>query len=302
MSAMNWGAFDLNLLVVFDAVMQERSVTRAGRRLALSQSAVSHALSRLRHVLKDELFVRSPDGMVPTPRAAQLAEPLSRALGEMRLALELERFAPAGSDRRFDIAVNNYAAIALAPAVVAAVARAAPRLRLDLRPSGTLDLLERLDRGELDLAIADGIDPGKRFVRRTLIEDSFVVVMRRDHPAGRPAPTADDFARLEHLAITSSGEDISFVDDWFAARGGQRRIAHGAPYLAALRILAGSDLVAIFSGRIATQFLREGSLQAHPLPFSAPTLRADMLWHRRLENQPAHRWLRETIAAACAGL
>jgi DNA-binding transcriptional LysR family regulator len=102
---MNWGAFDLNLLIVFDAVMQERSVTRAGGRLGLSQPAVSHAPGRLRHMLKDELFIRTPDGMTPTPRAEQLAEPLRRALDDMQLALEPETFVSAEASHRFVIAV-----------------------------------------------------------------------------------------------------------------------------------------------------------------------------------------------------
>src|ERR1700692_2838935 len=104
---MNWGAFDLNLLIVFDAVMQERSVTRAGSRIGLSQPAMSHALNRLRHRLKDELFIRTPGGMVPTPRAEQLALPLRRALSEMQLMLEPEEFVPAKSARSFTLAVDN---------------------------------------------------------------------------------------------------------------------------------------------------------------------------------------------------
>src|SRR5580704_211063 len=112
---MNWGAFDLNLLIVFDAVMQERSVTRAGSRIGLSQPAVSHALGRLRHMLKDELFVRTPEGMAPTPRAEQLAEPLRRALNDMQIALEPEIFDPSEADRQFVIALNNYAAVIVAP-------------------------------------------------------------------------------------------------------------------------------------------------------------------------------------------
>src|SRR6202790_2506757 len=98
---MNWGAFDLNLLVVFDAVMQERNVTRAGQKVGLSQPAMSHALNRLRYMLKDQLFVRTPEGMVPTPRAEQLAAPLRRALNDMQLALEPEAFVPSQADRRF---------------------------------------------------------------------------------------------------------------------------------------------------------------------------------------------------------
>src|ERR1700674_2948305 len=133
---MNWGAFDLNLLIVFDAIMQERSVTRAGGRIGLSQPAVSHALGRLRHMLKDELFIRTPDGMVPTPRAEQLAEPLRRALNDMQLALEPETFVPREASRQFVIALNNYAAVVLASSLLMAVTDVAPRLRLDLRPTG----------------------------------------------------------------------------------------------------------------------------------------------------------------------
>src|SRR5260221_1192818 len=138
MLGMNWGAFDLNLLIVFDAVMQERNVTRAGRRVGLSQPAMSHALNRLRHMLKDELFVRTPEGMAPTPRAEALALPLRNALSEMQLALEPEAFDPATSDRRFVLTLNNYAAVVLAPPLVAAVSAAAPEVRLDLRPGGPL--------------------------------------------------------------------------------------------------------------------------------------------------------------------
>src|SRR5258705_11643547 len=163
MFMMNWGAFDLNLLIVFDAVMQERSVTRAGNRIGLSQPAVSHALNRLRHMLKDELFVRTPEGMVPTPRAETLAQPLRNALSEMQLALEPAAFDPAASDRRFALAVNNYAAVVLAPPLVAAVSAAAPAVPLDLRPSGTLDMFDHLDRGDLDLMLGTMHIPGDRF-------------------------------------------------------------------------------------------------------------------------------------------
>src|SRR5271154_3656810 len=103
MLVMNWGAFDLNLLIVFDAVMQERSVTRAGQRIGLSQPAISHALGRLRHMLKDELFIRAPDGMVPTPRAQALAQPLRNALSDMHLALDPAAVDPTLADRRFGL-------------------------------------------------------------------------------------------------------------------------------------------------------------------------------------------------------
>src|SRR5258705_2150163 len=120
MLQMNWRAFDLNLLVVFEALMQDGSVTRAGTRLGISQPALSHALNRLRYLLKDQLFIRTPNGMVATPRAEQLAVPLRQALTDMQRALEPEAFVPAEASRRFSIAVNNYAAIVLAAPLISA--------------------------------------------------------------------------------------------------------------------------------------------------------------------------------------
>src|ERR1700730_17169613 len=147
------GALDLNLLVVFDAVMQERNVTRAAQRLGLSQPAMSHALSRLRHMLKDDLFIRSPKGMLPTPRAEQLAAPVRTALDGLQQSLEPTQFDPSKATRRFRIAVDNYAAVVLVGILAARIGKIAPQVLLEFQPSGTLKIIDLLDRGELDLAI-----------------------------------------------------------------------------------------------------------------------------------------------------
>lgn len=296
---MNWGAFDLNLLVVFDAVMQERSVTRAGSRVGLSQPAMSHALNRLRHMLKDDLFVRTPDGMVPTPRAEALAGPLRSALNEMQLALEPAAFDPVASDRRFTVALNNYAAVVLAPSLATAVAAAAPAVQLDLRPSGTLDVAEQLDRGELDLAVGSLETAAERFASADLLDDRFVLVMRRGHPASRQKLSPADFAALPHLEISSAREDIGFIDRWLAEHKHVRRIAMRAPYLSAAPILVQSDLVVMLSRRIAAEFVRNYPLHIRDLPHASPPVRTSMVWHRRFDRQPAHRWLRD-IAASVA--
>ena len=292
---MNWGAFDLNLLIVFDAVMQERSVTRAGGRIGLSQPAVSHALGRLRYMLKDELFVRTPEGMAPTPRAEQLAEPLRRALNDMQLALEPETFVPTEASRQFVIALNNYAAVILAAPLLMAVTAAAPGIRLDLRPTGLRDMPALLDRGELDLAIGTFEDVGERFAGAALLEDSFVVGMRRDHSAARRELTPQALAGLSYLEISSSGEDTGFVDDWLTTRGLTRSIAHRAPRLSAAAILSSTDLVAVLSRRLAEHWVQLYGLSTCLLPFASPVIRTGMLWHRRLDNQPAHLWLRKLI-------
>ncbi len=294
---MNWRAFDLNLLIVFDGVMQDRSVTRAAKRLGMSQPAMSHALNRLRYLLKDELFVRSPKGMLPTARAEQLALPLRHALAEMQRALEPDRFVPAKADRRFTLAIDNYAAVVLAAPLVAAVSAAAPSVQLDLQPSGTLDVVDRLDTGDLDLAIGNVENAGERFGTAPLLEDRFVTVMRRRHPAARRTLSPEVFAGLPHLAISSSGEDTSFIDRSLGARGLKRRIVLRAPYLSAGAILAESDLVATLSRRIAEQFVRTHALQLRELPIKSPIVRTAILWHRTLDNHPAHRWVRDTIVS-----
>lgn len=298
---MNWRAFDLNLLVLFDAVMQDRSVTRAGRRIGLSQPAMSHALNRLRDLLKDELFVRTPTGMRPTPRAEQLAALLRQALRELQQVLQPETFVPATADRRFSLAINNYAAVVVAPPLVTAVSTAAPSVQLDLRPSGTLDIIECLDRGDLDLAIGSLDSFGERFACTQLLEDEFVMVMRRRHPAGRGALSAKVLASLTHLD-PPIGENTDFLDAWLSERGLTRRIALRAPYLSARAILSRSDLAATLSRRIAQEFVRTDRLQIHELPVKSPAVRTTMLWHRRLDNHPAHRWLRDRIIAATKNL
>jgi DNA-binding transcriptional LysR family regulator len=304
MHPVNWRAFDLNLLVVFDGLFREGSVTRAGKRLGMSQPALSHALNRLRYLLKDQLFIRTPGGMVPTPRAEQLARPLRHALAQMEQALEPETFVAAQTNRRFSIAINNYAAIVMAAPLVGAVSAAAPLVQLDLRPSGTLDVFDRLDRGELDIGIGTFDTVGERFARATLLEDRFVAVMRRGHPAGRGKLSAEALGALPHLEISSSGDDTGFIDRSLLARGARRRIAARLPYLATGVVLGQSNMVATLSRRVAEAMIRgaESALQLRELPFTSPVVRTSMLWHRRLDGSPAHRWLRDLMLSVCRGL
>ena len=299
---MRLGNLDLNLLMVFDAVMRERSVVRAADALAVSQPAVSHALNRLRHALKDKLFIRTPSGMLPTPRAEQLALPVRKALGELQLAVEGARFEPVSAERRFTMAVNNYAAVVAAGPIVAAARAQAPKVRLSLVPSGTLNLVDRLDRSELDLAISGRAPDGERFASRLLIQDRFVAVFRNGHPALRKKLTIAALAELDYLAITSSGENIDFLDTALQARKCRRIIAAEVPYLSAGAVLVQSNLVAILGRKLAVEFRRAYPIDIRELPFEAPSLRSVMSWHRRFDDLPAHRWVRDTIVAATAAV
>jgi DNA-binding transcriptional LysR family regulator len=251
-------------------------------------------------MLKDDLLVRTPTGMAPTPRAEQLAVPVRHALGEMQLALEPEVFVPAQAERRFAIAVDNCAAIVVAPALIGATTAAAPGVRLDLRPSGTLDVEDLIDRGELDLAVGPFTADRERFIAGPLFEDAFVAVLRHSHPGARRPLTAEALAGLPELEISSSGDDTGFLDRWLAERGLARRVAHRAPYLSAATLLAETDLVAIMRRRVAEALVVNRGLRTVELPCPSPKVVAAMLWHRRLNAHPAHRWLRGLVAGAAA--
>ena len=297
------GAIDLNLLVVFDAVMQERNVTRAGQRLGLSQPAMSHALTRLRYMLKDDLFIRSPKGMLPTPRAEQLALPVRSALDGLQHSLEPSQFIASEATRSFRIAVDNYSAVVLVGLLVGRITKTAPGVTLEFRPSGTLNVLDLLDRGELDLAIGRLPEQGERFSRLTLLRDDFVLVLRKDHPAtSARALSMERFAALSHLEISSVAYDTEFIDQALAKRKLTRRIQLRAPFLSAVRILIASDMVSVLQRRVAEELVRYRPLLIRPLPHSSPTLETAMIWPRWLENQPAHRWLRELVTLVTSGL
>lgn len=297
------GAIDLNLLVVFDAVMQERNVTRAGQRLGLSQPAMSHALTRLRYMLKDDLFVRSPKGMLPTPRAEQLALPIRTALDGLQHSLEPIQFVPSKATRSFRVAVDNYSAIVLVGPMAGRIIKTAPEVTLEFRPSGTLSITDLLDRGELDLAIGSFPEQGERFSRLSLLEDDFVLVLRKGHPAAENRELSmETFAALSHLSISSVAYNTDFIDQALARRRLKRRIQLRAPFLSAMRILVASDMVSVLQRRVAEELVRYRPLVIRVLPHSSPTLETAMMWPRWLDNQPAHRWLREVVTVVSKGL
>jgi DNA-binding transcriptional LysR family regulator len=297
------GAIDLNLLVVFDAIMRDRSVTRAGQRLGLSQPAMSHALTRLRHMLKDELFVRSPNGMVPTPRAEDLATPIRIALDGLQQSLEPVSFEPSKATATFRIAVDNYAAIVLVAPIAAHVAGIAPGVTLDFRPSGTLNVLEQLDRSELHLAMGPSGVQGERFSRRRLLQDQFVVVHRKGHPAARAQEfSTEKLTTLPQLEISSAQFGPEFVDGGPGRSKPNLKAAMRAPFLSAAQILATSDLVSVLPLNVAKTLTRSHPLVFHRLSRSPKPIEAAMIWLRRLDNQPAHAWLRDVINDVANGL
>jgi DNA-binding transcriptional LysR family regulator len=294
---MNLRSFDLNLLTVFDALFETQSVTRASTQLGMAQPALSHALKRLRLALKDELFIRTAQGMVPTPRAKLLAGPVREALQSLGAAIGGDKlFNPASHTQDFEIVMNNWAALTLA-APLAAVCRAeAPGILLRIRPVGRQNIGDLLDRGGLDFAVTNK-PPIGRFMVNELAADSYVVVARRGHPVCMaPVVSGECLAAYPHLALSSTGEDDQFLDERLAAAGCERRIGISAPLLSAPPILRQTDMVAVMSRRAATEFCAAADLALVELPFETPAIRHWIVWHRRSEPDLAHRWLCQKLS------
>jgi DNA-binding transcriptional LysR family regulator len=299
---MTWNAFDLNLLVVFDMVEQEKNLTRAGLRLGMSQPAVSHALGRLRHLLKDDLFVRTPTGMHPTPRAERMVGPVRAALQELQVTLEADEFDAAQAANTFTIAVNNSAARAVVPALAHRVAQLAPAVVLDVRPIGLLHVLDQLDGGGVQLALSALTDGGDRFKCVGLLDDEYVVILSDAHPMAQIADLSlERFAALPHIVITSSGDDTIFIDDALAEHGLSRFIRAKVPLHALAPVLVNSGALAVVPRRAAADLIAICPLVMRPLPFPSPRVGLSMIWHRRLDNHPAHRWLRGTLRSSVIG-
>ena len=234
--------------------------------------------------------------MMPTPRAEQLATPIRIALDGLQQSLEPTQFEPAEAVATFRIAVDNYAAIVLVAPIAEHVARNAPGVTLDFRPSGTLNIPDLLDRSELHLAIGPPRVQAERFSLRRLLQDQFVVVHRKGHPAARAREfSTETLATLPQLEISSAQFGADFAE---AAPGKSKPVlkpAMRAPFLSAAQILATSDLVSVFPLNIARHMTKSHGLVLHRLSRPPKPIEAAMSWLRRLDNQPAHAWLREVV-------
>lgn len=293
---MNLRSLDLNLLVVFDAVFAEKNITRAGLRIGLSQPAVSNALTRLRGVLKDELFLRGSDGLRPTPRAIELAGPIRSMLTDLQNVLDSPAFDPRTATHVFTIAAVDYFTVVVAPLLATHLAEHAPGIDLRITPTAGR-ALELLDRGEIDIAAASFADPPERFGRATLVEDTYVCLVAAGHPLTQGKLTLARYAAARHILVTPRGDTRGFVDDKLAEKGLSRRIAMTVNHFsAAPGIVEGSDLVLTAPTKFIERFLTKRTVM-FPAPVEAPNIfrRLDMIWRERMGRHPAHAWFRETL-------
>ena len=292
---------DLNLLKAFDALATERAVTRAGDRIGLSQPAMSHALSRLRDLFADDLFVRTPTGMEPTARAREIAPLVAAAIEHIEAALNLGiGFDPARSAGIFTAGMAEYAEVALVGRLAAAFADRAPRATLRLTPLTGANAAEQLDRGVIDVAVAhfNALPPHIESV--LLLRDPFVVVAGRRHPITGQQLSVEAYAAANHILVSPRGDTSGALDRILVDFGLRRRIALlVATYLALPAALAASDLVATVPSRTARQIAAIAEIEIMPLPIDF-AMTVSMAWHRRAASEPAQAWFRSLLIDAAA--
>jgi DNA-binding transcriptional LysR family regulator len=302
---MNIDNMDLNLLRALDVLVRERNVTRAGRALGLSQPAMSNALTRLRALTGDPLLVRSPDGMLPTPRALELAEPVRQALALLSRAVsEHDRFEPAAALHNFRIALMDHSAFVFMPPIVKRMAALAPEVTVEAVAWRGDDLNYReLQAGEIDLLLTVGSfgDAPAGIYRRRLFADRFACLVREDHPLVGETLDLETYVQLSHVLVSPRGGRRGLVDDALEARGLSRRVAVVVPhFMTAPWLVSQTDFIVTMSEYVARPL---GALL--PLAFHEPPLEFAkgswfQLWHERTHYHPAHRWFRDQVAAIAA--
>ena len=291
---------DLNLLVALDALLSERHVTRASDRIGLSQPAMSNALSRLRAMFGDELLVRTSTGMMATPRAVELTEPLRQLLRQVERVLESDAgFDPATSERTFNIRMSDILAYLILPPLVARKqnpSRVTYNI-LHLPPAHTVDALER---DEIDVAVSMGLEHSNAIRFEKVLRDRMVCVMRASHPIASRPLTFEGFMAQEHLKQSMSPTDHRFVDSVLAGMGYRRHITLNVPHwLVVPHVLKQTNLLVVMPGLLATA-LMDDDLRMFELPFESGPFDWMMYWHRRYDQSVANRWIREELRKVCA--
>lgn len=303
---------DLNLLALFEAVLDERHVGRAADRLNLTPSAVSHGLGRLRRLLDDPLFLRTPKGVVPTARAMELAAPIADVLARVRSILSTAvPFEPATSTRRFTIGAPDGVSAVFLPPLLTGLRQTAPGIDIGVRqllptPGETSperawrSALAELEARAMDLAILPSDDIPVRFHTRTLYEEDFVIAMRAGHPFAE-TPTLDRYCAMQHLVVSLTGDAHGFVDRILAEQGRARRIALTVPnFMFALAVIAETDLICALPRRLVAMHAPRFRVESLEAPFASGRFRLNAIVPQAAMLDAGLAWLFGVLGKAVA--
>ncbi|MGM9481494.1 LysR substrate-binding domain-containing protein [Roseateles sp. NT4] len=290
--------YDLNLLPVFLTLMEERSVTRAAQRLGITQPALSNALTRLRALLQDPLFIRERYGMQPTPKALELAPVIAEALASLDgLILGQQAFDPVKADQLVTLAPNSYVEFALMPAIVARLHERAPGMRLRLTPYGT-DLAETgVISGSTALALGRFVDPPDNVVVQHLMNEGLACVVRADHPTVGNSLSKKQYEKLRHVNMLPPGRLRVGLFQALERQGLKREVAVSVTHFLAIpEMVAVTDHCATLPNLICRRLEGDARLKVLPAPVDLGSFPVEMAWHVRYRHDPVHRWLRSLIA------
>jgi DNA-binding transcriptional LysR family regulator len=294
---MNIRDVNLNALPVFEALMRHRSVTLAARELNMSQPAVSSTLAKLRLDLGDVLFVRSGKGLLPTPKAESLREPVADLIKMvMDKVLVQSAFSPAQSDRVFVICHSDVGSYVLWPKIVNAVSQLAPQVRLQLRILPQEQIASAMENSRIDVAIGAYPQLPSALFQKRLFERRYVALVRRDHPLAGKSLTLQNFANTPQLVVRQASGIQDQIDVILSKRHLHRsKIIEMPSYLMLLPLLESNDHLAVMPGQLADVFQKDGQFKSLKLPFSLSPSVIKLHWHRRVHEEPANIWLRQLI-------
>ncbi|GCL63061.1 LysR family transcriptional regulator [Pseudaquabacterium pictum] len=288
---------DLNQLVLFQQLMVERRVSRVAENLGITQPAVSNTLARLRRQFGDDLFVRTPQGMQPTPFAEQLAGPIGEALALIHGGLnQHSRFDPASVQRSITIGMTDIGEIIFLPALLAHLRQVAPGATLTTVRTTTSTLREDMEAGKVDLAIGPLPQLKAGFFQRCLFRQRYVCLFRQGHALDRQRLSLADFQAAEHLVIVSAGTGHGQVDALIRRAGVQRHMRLTVPHFVSVgHILQHTDLVATVTERLADRLAAPFGLRHLPHPVDLPDVAINVFWHAKVHRSPMHQWLRGLV-------
>lgn len=301
---MHISRLDLNLLVVFESVYAQGSISRAADVLHLSQPAVSHALRRLRQAYDDELFVRQGRQMFPTPRARQIRPVVQQALGAVQTTLRPEsRFDAAHANHSFTLGMRDLVEALVVPDLAACFQQHAPQVRWSTRQVPRREMELELGAGRLDLAFDVLLPLGPRVRQCRLLADQYVVLARKQHPQLRRGLSLSRYLSAQHIAVSSRSSGPAIEDFELSRLGHQRDVVMRCQhFFVARQTVAQTDLLLTLPRRYAAQAGFAQGLRIHPMPIDLPPLAVHLYWHESQEDDPANRWLREQVVAIAGQL
>ena len=290
----------MNLLLCLHALLVERHVTRAALRLHKSQPAMSHALAQLREIFKDPLLVRRGGRMELTPRAHDLQSPLDLALGQLNGLLKSPQFKPAKSTRHFRLALSDYAASLVLPALMVRLRKEAPSVNLSVTQASREAMLAQLADGEIDLALGVFPDAPREVQREVLFTEHFVSVADKTGLPVRGGLSLGEWLGRPHVLVAMRPDAVDDIDRALEVKGLKRRIALTLPHWSAARqVLEGTDLVLTVASRTLANPKTSARLRQFEPPVPLPTFAFEQAWHQRRQSDAALVWLRQCIAQCC---